>query len=127
VDNVCYIDNVQPGQTGDGIDDFYRELGSRIRRARADRLTQQAVADRVGLSRAAVANIELGRQRVALHMLLRFAEALGVEPTDLMPESLSAERQEQVSNGFSKLRPRDQQTVLRVMTRARRERADSRA
>jgi transcriptional regulator with XRE-family HTH domain len=114
---------VQTRTSSDGIDDFYRDLGTRIRGARRDRLTQQELANRVGLSRAAVANIELGRQRVALHMLLRFAEALGRAPSDLLPETLTPGRDEDVTGDLSRLRPRDQQTVLRVMTLARRERA----
>jgi transcriptional regulator with XRE-family HTH domain len=123
--NVCYIDIVQQSTSSDGIDDFYRELGSRIRRARRGQLTQQELANRIGLSRAAVANIELGRQRVASHMLPRFAEALGLEPHDLLPETLAPGRDEEVSGDLSRLRPRDQQTVLRVMTLARRERASN--
>jgi transcriptional regulator with XRE-family HTH domain len=118
---------VEPRLTGDGVDSFYRDLGSRIRRARADRLTQQVLAEKVGLSRAAVANIELGRQRVATHMLLRFAAALGVDSADLLPDSLNPDSDEPVSGDFQRLRPRDQQTVLRVVTRARQARAASRA
>ncbi len=38
-----------------------------------------------GLSRASIANIENGKQRVFLHQLLQFADALGVEVSTLVP------------------------------------------
>lgn len=38
-----------------------------------------------GLTRASIANIESGRQRVLLHQILQFAEALGVDLATLVP------------------------------------------
>lgn len=69
---------------------IYRTVGQRIaaaRRAFGKHLTQQALASRTGrgLSRSAVANIERGRQRLAVHQLYLIAQALGVEPEDLLP------------------------------------------
>jgi transcriptional regulator with XRE-family HTH domain len=67
--------------------EFYGEFGSRLRhhRERA-KLSQQEVADRVGLTRASIANIEAGRQRVALHLFADLAETLDVNPMALLPE-----------------------------------------
>ena len=60
-------------------------VGRAIRRHRdAAGLTQSALVDRVGLSRASVANVEAGRQAVAVHHLYRIAAALGVEVRDLL-------------------------------------------
>ncbi len=65
---------------------FYQELGRRIRDAReVAGLTQEELALRVDLSRASVANIERGNQRVALHKFLELAQALGAEPLRLLP------------------------------------------
>ena len=102
------------------VRDFYRDLGSRIRTKRARRFTQQMLAERVGLSRAAIANIELGRQGVPTHMLARFAEALEVAPIDLLPEMRESSEERHVA-GAAKLMPRDRQTVMRVLNRARQE------
>ena len=72
------------------IDLIYKELGNRLRRARKSAaLTQQALADRIGLSRTSVTNIESGRQHVSLHMLFALANAVGVSPSDLLPEKES--------------------------------------
>lgn len=71
------------------MDILYKEFGRRLREVReAAHLSQDAVAKRVGLSRTSVTNIEIGRQHVALHMLYRFASAVGAQPSDLLPKQL---------------------------------------
>jgi transcriptional regulator with XRE-family HTH domain len=70
-----------------GVDRFYELFGQRIRNARLGLgLNQEALAHRVGLERSSISNIEKGRQRVQLHMLLDFAAALEIEPTQLLPD-----------------------------------------
>lgn len=69
---------------------LYRAIGRRVAAARAassPRLTQEELSTRTGsaLSRSAVANIENGRQRVAVHHLYHLARALELEPADLLP------------------------------------------
>jgi len=49
-------------------------------------MTQEALAGRVGLSRASIANIERGRQNVLLHHACDIALALGLsQVADLLP------------------------------------------
>jgi transcriptional regulator with XRE-family HTH domain len=56
--------------TEDEADAFYTIVGMRAARLRTDAgLTQQQVADAVGLSRASIANFEVGRQRTKLRAL----------------------------------------------------------
>ena len=55
-----------------------------MRMARSDAgMTQQQVADAMGLSRTSIANIEMGRQRVYLEDVWAFAKALHTTPTKL--------------------------------------------
>jgi transcriptional regulator with XRE-family HTH domain len=69
------------------IEPFYRDLGRRIQAAR-DRanLTQQEVAERLlpKMTRAAVANMESGKQRVLCHTLVALSDVLRVSPTELL-------------------------------------------
>ncbi len=66
--------------------DFYRELGRIISQKRkGTHLNQAALGGKVGLSRTSITNIECGRQQVAVHMLYELANALGVEPHELLP------------------------------------------
>jgi transcriptional regulator with XRE-family HTH domain len=72
------------------FDELYRELGRRIRQARernGERLSQDALAKRLGISRASVVNIEAGRQRAPLHLLWQIAELFGTDLTQLIPKT----------------------------------------
>lgn len=53
-------------------------------------MTQAELSERVGLSRASVANIEAGRQAVMLHQVMAFSAALAVQPVELLPSAPSA-------------------------------------
>ena len=69
------------------MDWLYCEFGKRLKKARKQvGLTQDSLAERVGLSRASITNIELGRQHVALHSVFLLASALGITPRQLLPE-----------------------------------------
>jgi transcriptional regulator with XRE-family HTH domain len=55
-------------------------IGARIRAVRSGSgLTQRVVAERTGLSRASIANVEAGRQNLRLRQLVALAAALGVQ------------------------------------------------
>ncbi len=65
---------------------FYEELGLRILAKRRDRkVTQEKLAELVGLTRTSITNIEKGRQKVLAHVLLELAEALNTDVADLLP------------------------------------------
>src|ERR1700693_2632521 len=65
---------------------FYRTLGSRIKSLRRNLpLTQEQLAQQVGMSRASLANIEAGRQQGLAHHLIALASALQLEsPAQLL-------------------------------------------
>jgi transcriptional regulator with XRE-family HTH domain len=66
---------------------IYRHIGAVVRRGRRKfkpRLTQETLAQRVGISRASLANIETGRQSVLVHQLYALAAALDLAPADFL-------------------------------------------
>jgi len=66
---------------------FYRQLGANIRQCREQRkLSQEAVARMIGLSRTSLTNIESGRQHPPLHTFCELVERLGADFADLIPQ-----------------------------------------
>lgn len=66
-------------------DPYQRRIGQRVFDARtAKDMTQQELADRIGLTRSSVANIEAGRQAFDAVQLAVIARALGVAMDELV-------------------------------------------
>ncbi len=66
---------------------FYARIGSNIRTARTTAgLSQSTLAERIGFTRAAVSNLESGRQRLTVHLLVQIAETLKINPVQLLAE-----------------------------------------
>jgi transcriptional regulator with XRE-family HTH domain len=67
------------------IEACHMSVGVRIRMIRETLgMTQEDLAKRVGLKRTSVANTEIGRQRLLLDTVERYANALGTTPKHLM-------------------------------------------
>lgn len=64
---------------------FNVALGERIRTRRESKMTQAELAERIGLSRTSVTNIERGRQRLLVDQLVEIAKTLSVSPAELLP------------------------------------------
>jgi len=64
---------------------FFKELGSRIAQLRKDAgLSQQTVADQLGIAQQTLAHYEVGRLRVPASLLPRFAQLFNVRGDDLL-------------------------------------------
>jgi transcriptional regulator with XRE-family HTH domain len=111
------------------VEPIYRDFGRRLRRARKQAtLTQDRLAQRVGLTRTSITNIEQGTQHVGLHLLYQLAKAVGLAPVELLPDEstvaddgdLSAQlpsalrRSERARIEFKQLAPEVQEKVLRL-------------
>ncbi len=92
--NICVVD------VGDAcvycltvkVPALYKRLGSTVKaKRRALGLTQQQLAKQLGISRASLANVETGRQRVLVHQVYELADQLNVNVHELLPESSDAE------------------------------------
>ena len=66
-------------------------FGENLRRFRTQAgLSQEAVAERMGVDRAHVSSMERGQQNVTLLTMWHAAQALGVKPVDLLNEDFQA-------------------------------------
>jgi len=71
-------------------DPLQRRVGARVRAARAaEGLSQEQVAQRVGMARSSIANLEAGRQDMSISRLALVAAAVNLNLADLIrPEDL---------------------------------------
>lgn len=66
---------------------FYAAVGKKISEVRRrQEMTQEALASAITLTRTSVVNIELGKQQLLLHTLVKIARALRVPPLHLIPD-----------------------------------------
>ncbi len=112
---------------------IYRHIGEVIRTRRQalrPRLTQEALAQRVGMSRASLANIETGRQNVLVHQLYALAEALGLQPGDFLPATSQTGMAEEPNDFLPSnldLKPKQKQDIVRLIPELRTESTRERA
>jgi transcriptional regulator with XRE-family HTH domain len=72
----------------ESIKRVYVEIGGRVRRARKEHGWNQAdLAHAVDLARSSIANLEAGRQRPPVHIMLLIAQALDISVATLLPTS----------------------------------------
>ena len=109
-----------------GVDPFYAQFGERVRRAREGKFTQTELAHQVGMSRGSIANIEVGRQRIPLHMLVVLARELEVDPSSLLPSAEAGLEVLVPADRLQRLRPVDRDALIRVVRRAREQRGGDR-
>jgi len=70
------------------VEDFYKDLGLKVRALRSrQHFTQQQLGSLLTpqVTRASIANIETGKQRVLAHTLIQLAAALRVSVEELLP------------------------------------------
>jgi transcriptional regulator with XRE-family HTH domain len=69
---------------------FYKEIGANIRKVRLERkLSQEELANLVGLTRTSLTNIEKGRQHPPLHTFCDLVEQLKVDFSELLPRPVT--------------------------------------
>lgn len=72
--------------------DVLRFLGSRVRKNREKlRMTQQELADIVGLTRVSIVNVEAGRHGIPFIKLLTLCAVFRCAPNDLLPKPPKAQ------------------------------------
>lgn len=70
-------------------DELNTHLGLVVRRVRQSReLTQGQLADRIGLTRTSVTNIERGDQGISVSLLVDLARSMDADPVDVLAQAL---------------------------------------
>jgi len=65
---------------------FYSFVGKTVKTFRDKKdITQEALALLSGVKRSTIANIETGRQKIPLHVLVKICHALEIDLSDLIP------------------------------------------
>lgn len=68
---------------------FFKELGARVAQARKDQeLTQQQLAEQLGIAQQTLAHYEVGRLRIPASMLPTLAQMLGLTTEELFGQSV---------------------------------------
>lgn len=97
-------------------DEIYESIGRlvRVRRIKL-RLTQDDLAQRIGLKRTSITNIEKGRQKIQVHTLYELAAALEVDPPALVPTFKTMEP-DTLKARVKGMRPDEREFVTSVLT-----------
>ena len=101
--------------------ELYRRIGQVVAKRRRELgLTQSDVAEKLGLSRASLANLESGRQRIMVHQLFALVNALQLQSIlDLVPQTwVPPGPLPEIRISNSTLSPKQQSTVESVLARA---------
>jgi transcriptional regulator with XRE-family HTH domain len=101
--------------------ELYRRLGRLVAKRRDELgLTQGEVAQKLGLSRASLANLENGRQRIMVHQLFALVNALKLKSVlDLVSETwVPAEPLPKIKVGGAPLSPQEQSAVQDLLASA---------
>lgn len=76
----------QPKRKGSNkVELVYAKLGARVKAFRRIKgMTQEDLAELLGLERASVANMETGRQRIYIHYVTALAKIFSVKETEIL-------------------------------------------
>ncbi len=109
------------------------EVGRKIREHRkALGMSQDDLADRMGCDRNDIYRHENAKRDMSICTLFRYAEALGTDPRELMPDRFSpaqpASRSDQMNRIFARLSGESREMILQMAERlARLEEANGQA
>ncbi|SHK52189.1 helix-turn-helix domain-containing protein [Hespellia stercorisuis] len=97
----------------------YYEIGQRIRKYRkAYNLSQEQLADKVGISATHMSHIETGNTKLSLAVLVKIAEALSVQTDALIYDAPQVNRTamtDEISDILSSCKPEELKIVTDVI------------
>lgn len=112
------------------VDPIDIAVGATLRRLRQERdLSQQALGKTLGMSQQQVQKYERGINRISASMLVRAAQVLDVQPSDLLPRTnaphkggydtkLSIPGAQELLDGYAAIKVVQQRSALLTMVRS---------
>jgi transcriptional regulator with XRE-family HTH domain len=81
---------------------IYQYIGGQLRRRRSELgLTQAQIAQRIGVERTSISNIEAGRQKLPIHALYQLCHLFDVEVNQILPPLAAVTVPEENSEGVA--------------------------
>jgi transcriptional regulator with XRE-family HTH domain len=97
--------------------DIYVKIGRKLKDLReTEGLKQSEVADKVGLTRSSIANIEQGRQKIQIDTLYDLAYLYKVSPIELLPTFSELSEYEEQQEAIEE---KDKNKILSIVNRIR--------
>lgn len=107
--------------------DLRVSIGRRLQRARAARgLTQERLAELVGINAISLCRVETGKRSLSLGLITRAADVLGIGVADLvdpgrkLPKATLAPEEAELLRGFRSLSPSWRKLTLAIVAEASR-------
>jgi transcriptional regulator with XRE-family HTH domain len=96
---------------------FERGVGTLLQAARVKKgMTQEEIAESIGVPRASYANLEAGRQRIPVDIIWRAAVVLGVSVVSLLPEPIYQPRRAAASHNGEDITRTTSQDLTSMLT-----------
>ncbi len=75
------------------IESFYSDLGEKIKVERLrQRISQEELANYIGLTRASIINLEKGRHRPSVYQIIQISTMFNIDYTKLIPLELNVNK-----------------------------------
>ncbi len=88
-------------------DVIYKLIGEKVRILREEKaFSQKDLSSLLGISRASISNIELGRHQIPIYSLYTIADKFGIKVSDILPTNEEIQSSSELGD-LAKLLPKD--------------------
>lgn len=97
-------------------DTIYKQIGSLIYKIRKDlNMTQEALAQKIELTRASVTQIENGRQKLPIFQLYKIADIFGISIYELLPDNKKVSNEGKLDKLSLKRIGKDKDNIMKII------------
>ncbi|HOD39837.1 MAG: anaerobic benzoate catabolism transcriptional regulator [bacterium ADurb.Bin243] len=97
-------------------DAIYKHIGNLIYKIRKDlKITQEALAKKVDLTRASITQIENGRQKLPIFQLYKISEVFGVSIYELLPDNKKVSSESKLDKLSLKRVGKEKESIMKII------------